>query len=102
MRKSSSSSSSSSSPSRRKRQQKVKEAQKLLDKCDSQYQRWKEEAKKKDRAVELQEQAQVLAKVMKEQFDQCSLAISHYTTAVSSQSWCSKLTRGCGGEKRTK
>ena len=32
-------------------------------------QQWKKEAKKKERAVELQEQAEVLAKVMKEQFD---------------------------------
>ena len=78
-RKSSSSSSSSSSQSRRKRrgkQQKVKEAQKLLEKYDPQYQQWKEEAKKKERAVELQEQAEVLAKVMKEQFDQTMCALS--------------------------
>ena len=77
-RKSSSSSSSSSSQSRRKRrgkQQKFKEAQKLL-KYDPQYQQWKEEAKKKERAVELQEQAEVLAKVMKEQFDQTMCALS--------------------------
>ena len=75
MRKSSSTSSSSSSPSRRKRrgkQQKVKEAQKLLEKHDP----WKEEANKKERAVELQEQSEVLAKVMKEQFDQTMNALS--------------------------
>ena len=78
-RESSSSSSSSSSPSRRKRrgkQQKVKEAQKLLEKHDPQCQQWKEEAKKKERAVELQEQAEVLAKVMKEQFDHTINALS--------------------------
>ena len=78
-RKSSSSSSSSSSPSRRKRrgkQQKVKEAQKLLENHDPQYQQWKEEAKKKERAVELQEQAEVLAKAMKEQFDHTINALS--------------------------
>ena len=78
-RKSSSSSSSSSSLFRRKRrekQQKVKEAQKLLEKHDPQYQQWKEEAKKKERAVELQEQAEVLAKVVKEQFDQTMNALS--------------------------
>ena len=77
-RKSSSSSSSSSSQARRKRlgkHQKVKEAQKLLEKYDPQYQQWKEEAKK-ERAVELQEQAGVLAKVMKEQFDQTICALS--------------------------
>ena len=73
------SSSSSSSPSRRKRrgkQQKVKEAQKLLEKHDPQYQQWKEEAKKKEKAVELQEQAEVLAKVTKEQFDRTLSALS--------------------------
>ena len=71
----------------------LKEAQKLLEKHDPQYQQWKEEAKKKERDVELQEQAEVLAKAMKEQFDQTmsALAIPHYATAVSSQSsWCSK------------
>ena len=31
----------------------------MLDKYDPQYQQWKEEAKKKERAVELQEQAEV-------------------------------------------
>ena len=75
----SSSSSSSTSPSRRKRrekQQKVKEAQKVLEKYDPQYQQWKEEAKKKEGAVELQEQAEVLANVMKEQFDQTMDALS--------------------------
>ena len=59
VRKSSSSSSSSYSQSRRKRrgrQQNVNEAQKLLEKHDPQHQQWKEEAKKKERAVELQEQ----------------------------------------------
>ena len=64
---------------RRKRhgkQQKIKEAQKVLEKHDSQFQQWKEEAKKKQRAVELQEQAEVLAKVMKEQFDQTKSALS--------------------------
>ena len=76
--------SSSSSQSREKRcgkQQKVKEAQKLLEKYDPQYQQWKEEAKKKERAVELQEQAEVLAKVVKEQFDQtmCALLTSLIT-----------------------
>ena len=68
-RKSSSSSSSSSSQSRRKRggkQQKIKDAQKLLEKHDPQYQQWKEEAKRKERAVEMQEQAEVLAKVMED------------------------------------
>ena len=78
-RKCSSSSSSNSSPSRRKRrgkQQRVKEAQKLLEKYDPQCQQWKEEAKKKERAVELQEQAEVLAKVMKEQFDQTIRGVS--------------------------
>ena len=40
-----------------------------------QYQQWKE-AKKKERAVELQEQAEVSAKVMKEQFDQTLFAFS--------------------------
>ena len=75
---SSSSSYSSSSQSRRKRrgkQQRVKEAQKLLEKHDPQYQQWKEEAKKKERAVELQEQAEVLAKVVKEQFDRTMSAL---------------------------
>ena len=79
VRKSSSSSFSSSSPSRRKRrgkQEKVKEAQKLLEKHDPHCQQWKEEAKKKERAVESQEQAEVLAKVMKEQFDQTMNALS--------------------------
>ena len=78
-RKSSSSSSSSSSQARRKRRgkhQKVKEAQKLLEKYDLQCQHWKEEAKKKERAVELQELAELLAKVMKEQFDQTMCALS--------------------------
>ena len=78
-RKSSSSSSSSSSPFRRKRWgklQMVEEAQKLLEMHDPQYQQWKEEAKKKERAVELQEQAEVLAKVMKEQLDQTMSALS--------------------------
>ena len=77
-RKSSSSSSSSSSQARKKRRgkQKVKKAQKLLEKHDPQYQQWKEEAKKKERAVELQEQAEVLAKVMKEQFDHTINALS--------------------------
>ena len=78
-RKCSSSSSSSSSPSRRKRrgkQQKVKEVQTSLEKHDPQYQQWKEEAKKKERAVELQEQAEVLAKVMKEHFDHTIHALS--------------------------
>ena len=78
-RKSSSCSSSSSSPSRKKRrvkQQKVKEAQKLLKKHDPQFQQWKEEAMTKERAVELQEQAEVLAKVMKEQFDHTINALS--------------------------
>ena len=71
--------SSSSSPSWRKRrgtQQKIKEAQKLLEKLDPKYQKWKELAKKKERAVELQEQAEVLAKVMKEQFDHTINALS--------------------------
>ena len=54
----------------------MKEAQKLLEKHDPQYQQWKEEAKKKERAVELQEQAEVLAKVMKVQFDQTMSALS--------------------------
>ena len=51
-----SSSSSSSSPSPRKRRgkhQQVKEAQKFLEKHDPQYKQWKEEAKKKERSVEL-------------------------------------------------
>ena len=56
--------------------QKVKKAQKLLEKHDPQYQQWKEEAKKKERAVELQEQAEVLAKVKKEQFDHTINALS--------------------------
>ena len=76
---SSSSSSSSSSQSRRTRrgkQQRVKEAQKLLEKHDLQYQQWQGEAKKKESAVELQEQAEVLAKVVKEQFDQTMSALS--------------------------
>ena len=58
VRKSSSSSSSSASQSRKERrgkQQKVKEVQKLLEKCDPHYQQWKEEAKKKERAVELEQ-----------------------------------------------
>ena len=64
---------------------------------DPQYQQWKEEAKKEEGAVELQEQAEVLVKVVKEQFDQTMvLTISHYATAVSSQSsWCSKLSPCC-------
>ena len=74
----------------------MKEAQKLLEKHDPQHLQWKEEAKKKERAVELQEQAEMLAKVVKEQFDQtmrCSLTISHWATAVSSLSaCCSKFT----------
>ena len=37
----------------------MKEAQKLLEKHDLQYQQWQGEAKKKERAVELQEQAEV-------------------------------------------
>ena len=41
-----------------------------------QHQQRKEEAKKKERTVELQEQAEVLAKVMKEQFDQTMNALS--------------------------
>ena len=57
-------------------QQKVKEAQKLLEKHDPQYHQWKEETKKKERAAELQEQAEVLAKAMKEQFDQTMNALS--------------------------
>ena len=48
----------------------------MLEKYDPQYQQWKEEAKKKYRAVELQEQAVVLAKAMKEQFDQTMRALS--------------------------
>ena len=48
----------------------------MLEKHDPQYQQWKEEAKKKERAVELQEQAEVLAKVMKEQFDQTMSVLS--------------------------
>ena len=45
--------------------------------CVRQYQQQcKEEAKKKERAVELQEQAEVLAKVMKEQCDQTVSALS--------------------------
>ena len=43
---------------------------------DPQYHLWKEEAKKKERAVELQEQAEVLAKVMKDQLDQTMSALS--------------------------
>ena len=54
----------------------MKEAQKFLEKHDPQYQQWKEEAKKKERVVELQEQAKVLAKVMKDQFDQTMSALS--------------------------
>ena len=53
----------------------MKEAQKLLEKHDPQYQQWKKEAKK-ERTVELQEQAEALAKVMKEQFDQTMGALS--------------------------
>ena len=49
------------------KQQKVKEAQKFLEKHDPQHQQWKEEARRR-RGQELQEQAEVLAKVMKEQF----------------------------------
>ena len=78
VRKSSSFSSSSSSPYRREtseKQQKVKEAPKLLEKHDPQYQQWIEEDKKNERAV--QEQAEVLAKAMKEQFDQTMNALSH-------------------------
>ena len=100
---SSSSSSSSSSLSRRKRrekQQKVKKAQKLLEKHDPQHQQWKEEAKKKERAVELQEQAEVLDKVMKEQFDQTMNAVSPSLVTPppfprSPPGWCSKLTSCC-------
>ena len=55
---------------------KIKDAQKLLEKHDPQYQQWKEEAKRKERAVEMQEQAEVLAKVMEEQFDQTMNALS--------------------------
>ena len=65
----------------------------MLEKHDPHYQQWKEEAKKKERNVELQEQAEVLAKAMKEQFDQTmsAPAIPHYAIAVSSQSsWCSQ------------
>ena len=47
-----------------------------MEKYDPQYQQWKEEAKKKEKAVELQEQAEVLAKAMKEQFDQTICALS--------------------------
>ena len=54
----------------------MEEAQKLLEKHDPQCQQWKEEAKKKERAVELREQAEVLFKVMKEQFDQTMNALS--------------------------
>ena len=48
----------------------------MLEKHDPQNQQWEEEAKKKERVVELQEQAEVLAKVMKEQFDQTMSALS--------------------------
>ena len=53
----------------------------MLEKYDPQHQQWKGEAKKKERAVELQEQAEVLAKVTKEQFDQtiCVLSTSLIT-----------------------
>ena len=76
---SSSSSSSSSSQSRRKRkQQRVKEAQKLLEKHDP---------------------AELLAKVVKDPFDQTMSAlspISHHATAVPTQSaWCYKFTPCC-------
>ena len=48
----------------------------MLEKHDPQYQQWKAEAKKKERAVELQEQAEVLSKVVKEQFDQTMSTLS--------------------------
>ena len=48
----------------------------LLEKCDPQYQQWNEEAKKKERAVELEEQAEVFAKVIKDQFGQTMSALS--------------------------
>ena len=54
----------------------VKEAQKLLERHDPQFHQWKEEAEKKDKAVEVQEQAEVLAKFTKEQFDQTMNALS--------------------------
>ena len=54
----------------------MKEAQQFWEKNDPQYKHWKEEANKEERAVELQEQAEVLAKVMKDQFDQTLSALS--------------------------
>ena len=49
---------------------KVKEAQNLLEKHDPQYQQWNEEAKKKERGVEVQGHAGVSTGVVEEQFGQ--------------------------------
>ena len=46
----------------------VRAARKFLEKFDPQYQQWKEEAKRKERTVDLQEQAEVFAQVTKEHF----------------------------------
>ena len=46
----------------------VRAARKFLEKFDPQYQQLKEEAKRRERTVELQEQAEVFAQVMKEHF----------------------------------
>ena len=61
----------SSSRSRRRRggrMWRARAARKFLEKFDPQYQQLKEEAKTRERTVELQEQAEVFAKVMKEHF----------------------------------